>query len=159
MSKHIVWPHNIPNYMQCLLLTSYWLVIFENVWFCTSIAAILVCLLVPSLMMFPQFDGLIFVRWREQGKSSAVVDGANCTPFIIRWHPGTQRGQGKESRGNTSDLRWGGGSLQGWGASSVRLENGGNYQVDLGADGVPCPLGSEAWGVMAKVNPALQRIH
>jgi len=56
-------------------------------------------------MMFPQFDGLIFARWREQGESSSVVDGANCAPFIIRWHPGTQRGQGKESRGNTSDLR------------------------------------------------------
>ncbi len=108
-----MWTQDKPNYTACLLLTTSCLVHFGNVWLCTSLVAILVCLLVPSLMMFPSLTASFLRDGEGRGESSAVAGGANCAPFIIRWHPGTQRGQGKESRGNTSDLRWGGGVAPG----------------------------------------------
>lgn len=42
---------------------------------------------------------LFFAGDGEAGsESGAASNETNCAPFIIRWHPGTQRGRGKESR-------------------------------------------------------------
>lgn len=127
----VMWTQDKPNYTSCLL-TIYSLVHFGNVWFYTSIVDILVCLLVPSLMMFPSLTASFLRDGEGRGESSAVAGGANCAPFIIRWYPGTQRGQGKESRGIISDLRWGAGRSRGEGHHQRGWRTGATIRLTLG---------------------------